>query len=260
MQTICITNQKGGVGKTTSAMNLAAGFAQKGYRVLLVDSDPQSNLTSYSGVDRSALAATLDELYLSKKPVESFEQADRMITKTQNPALDIFAADPALSGVEFYLFSRAGREEILKNFLKHFETYYDFVVIDTPPSLNLLTVNAMVAADWVLVPLQAEFFSLEGIVKVRKTIEDIRLQFNPKLKMLGAFATQVNDRRRLSQEVLDVLKQELGDQLLSSRIRDNTAVAESSGQGMSVMEYQKSSNGAEDYLNLRDEILTRLEM
>ena len=259
MRIICITNQKGGVGKTTTAMNFAHALSKKEHRVLAIDCDPQANLTSYLGVfeEEKSEAKTIDELFLAKKPLQSLKDAQSYIIKT-DCGVDLVASDRALSGVEFYLFSRPDKERVLSKFLNLLKNEYDFVLIDTPPSINLLTLNALVAATGVIVPVQPEYFSLEGIVKIRQTIADVQTQFNPDLKLYGVLATQVNDRRKLTEEVLGALSAELGEQLFETRIHENAAIAESSGQARSIFEYQKNSRGAEDYKNACDELISKM--
>ena len=254
---ITIANQKGGVGKTTTTMNLGAALAETGKRVLLVDSDPQANLTSYLGVTPGEgefeAITTLDQIYLSKRPLDRETYIARC---SEN--LNLIASDRGLSGVEYYLFSRSDREVLLSRVLNALKEEYDFILIDTPPSLNLLTMNALVASDHVLVPVQPEFFSLEGIVKIRESIEHVRERWNPKLTILGVLATQVSHRRKLTDEVLGALQSELGQDFFSAMIHDNAAVTESSGHAQSVLAYDRSSRGAKDYLAASNELLKKL--
>jgi chromosome partitioning protein len=254
---ITIANQKGGVGKTTTTMNLGAALAETGHRVLLVDSDPQANLTSYLGVTPGEgefpELMTLDQLYLTKRPLEP---ATFLARCGEN--LRLIASDRGLSGVEYYLFSRSDREVLLSRVLSTLREEFDFILIDTPPSLNLLTMNALVASDHVLVPVQPEFFSLEGIVKIRESIENVRERWNPKLSILGVLATQVSHRRKLTEEVLSTLQAELGQSFFAAMIHDNAAVTESSGHAQSVLAYDRSSRGAKDYLAASSEFLEKL--
>ncbi len=250
---LTIANQKGGVGKTTTVMNLGAALARSGHRVLLVDSDPQANLTSYLGVEPRR---TLDELYLAKKPPTEAELKE--FVHAVSDLLSVIPGDGALNGVEYYLFSRPHRESLLASFLEPLRKEFDFILIDTPPSVNLMTLNALVACDGVIIPVQPEFFSLEGIVKIRETLADVRARWNPRAKILGIVATQVNARRKLTAEVIGALEKEFENIVFDSRIHENTSVAESAGQGVSVLEYALVSKGAADYTALSEEVLSRL--
>ncbi len=258
---ITVANQKGGVGKTTTVMNLGVALVKKGKKVLLVDGDPQSNLTSYLGVTPGEppyeSLHTLDEVYLSKRPIDA-RTRHLYITPTQS-GVDLIASDKALSGVEYYLFTHADREVILSRFFSTIRHDYDFIIIDTPPSLNLLTMNSLCASHYVLIPVQTEFFSLEGIVKIREAIEDVRVRWNSRISILGILPTQFSMRRKLTQEVIEALKRELGEKLFDAVIHDNAAIAESSGHAQSVLEYDRSSRGAQDYLLAAEEVLTRCE-
>jgi chromosome partitioning protein len=250
---ITVANQKGGVGKTTTVMNLGSALARSGQRVLLVDSDPQANLTSYLGVSPRR---TLDELYLLKKTPTP--ETIRDFVHAVSDRLSVIPGDRALSGVEYYLFSRSERESLLASFLAPLREEFDTILIDTPPSVNLITLNALVACDGVIVPVQPEFFSLEGIVKIRETIADVRARWNPQVSILGIVVTQVNSRRKLTSEVLRALETEFEDILFASHIHENTAVAESAGHSRSVLDYAPNSIGAQDYLALSREVLSRL--
>jgi len=194
-------------------------------------------------------------VYLAKRPWDATSR-DRLIARSHS-GVDLIASDKALGGIEYYLFSRSDREQVLARFLETAAESYDFVLIDTPPSSNLLTLNALVASDRLLVPVQAEFFSLEGIVKIRQSIEEVRSRWNPRLAIMGVLLTQLSSRRKLSQDVIEALKGELGSLLFESAIHDNAAVAESSGHAQSVLEYDRSSRGAKDYAAAALEVLRR---
>ena len=256
---ITVANQKGGVGKTTTTMNLGVALSKAGHRVLLIDGDPQANLTSYLGVTpgegKFEDLHTLDEIYLSKRPVES-KGKNLFITPTQSGP-DLIPSDRALSGVEYYLFTKSDREMVLSRFLDCVRSEYDFIFIDTPPSLNLLTLNALCASHWVLIPVQPEFFSLEGIIKIKDIISDVQARWNPGISILGVLPTQLSNRRKLTQEVIATLQVELGEKLFKVAIRDNAAIAESSGHAQSVLDYDKSSRGAEDYQAAAEELILR---
>ena len=260
-QIITVANQKGGVGKTTSTMNLGVALARMGRRVLLVDSDPQANLTSYLGIQPGTGAAeqtrTLDEMYLSKRTPVSLIEAKHYVVQTGS-GVDLVPCDRGLSGVEYYLFSKPQKELVLGKFLGLLRSEYDVILIDTPPSLNLLTLNALCASQKVLVPVQPEFFSLEGIVKIRQTIAEVRAGWNPELEIAGVLPTQVAPRRSLTSEVLEALRGELGELLFEARIHEAAAVTESSGHAVSVFDYDRSSRGAKDYQEAALELDRRL--
>jgi len=252
---VTVANQKGGVGKTTTTMNLGAALAEQGKRVLLVDGDPQANLTSYLGVTESV--HTLDEAYFSKRPFDR-ESAKQFIVPT-NSGPDLIPSDQALSGVEYYLFTRTEREGVLARFLSNLNASYDFVIIDTPPNLNLLTLNALCASDHVLIPVQPEFFSLEGILKIREFVDDVRERWNRRISIVGVLANQATFCRKLTQEVLILLRDQFGSTLFNTVIHDNSAVTESSGHAQSVIQYKRSSKGAKDYLAAAEELLERCQ-
>jgi len=256
---ITVANQKGGVGKTTTTMNLGTALVKMGKRVLLIDADPQGNLTSYCGVtpgiEPYETLRTLDEVFLAKRAIDR-EARSRFIAKTPS-GLHLIGSDSGLNGVEYYLMPRSDKEQVLARFIDEVRGDYDYIFIDTPPSLNLLTLNALCASDRVLIPMQPEFFSLEGIVKIREAIENVRSRWNSQLAIGGVLATQVSPRRALTQEVLQALKTELGNLVFETQIHDNAAVTESTGHGVSVIEYDRSSRGAKEYLALAEEVIER---
>ncbi|CAM6055006.1 unnamed protein product [Sphagnum tenellum] len=240
-------------------MNLGAALAKSGKRVLLVDGDPQGNLTSYLGVTPGEPPFenlhTLDEIYLSKRPMN--DEGIHLFITTTPTGVDLIPSDKALSGVEYYLFTRSDRERVLFRFFALIQHNYDYIFIDTPPSLNLLTINALCASNHVLIPVQPEFFSLEGIVKIRAAIDDIKVRWNPHLSIIGVLPTQISNRRKLTLEVLGTLKTELGAILFDSAIHDNVSIAESSGHALSVLDYDAQSKGSQDYLAAASELQAR---
>lgn len=241
MKTYSISNHKGGVGKTTSAVNLGAGIARTGRRVLLIDADPQANLTQSLG------AKPQQGLY---RILEGEQAAPQAV----NDTLDLIPADLDLAGAEVALAGEPGREFILKRAIEHLE--YDYVLIDAPPSLGLLTVNALTASDRVLIPIQAEYLAVQGLAKLLDVIEKIRKRLNPDLEVAGVFLTQYDSRRILNRDVAGSIQQHLPDKLLATRIRNNIALAEAPATGQDIYTYQPSSNGAADYTNLTNEVLT----
>jgi chromosome partitioning protein len=262
MKILTIANQKGGVGKTTSVLNFGQALSQKGHRVLLIDGDPQGNLTSYLGVTTGSgnfsELKTLDEIYITKRPLDLAAKRQFIASiEGSNGKLSLIAGDAALANVEYYLFNRPDRESVLATFLDSMKNDFDFVLIDTPPNLGLLTINALCASDGVIIPMQTEFFSLEGIVKIQNAIETVRARWNSKLEILGILPTQVNKRRKLTLEVLEMLNSQFGELVFKSFIHDNAAVAESSGHAKSVIEYDRSSQGAKDYLAASEELFQR---
>jgi chromosome partitioning protein len=261
MKIITVANQKGGVGKTTTTLNFGVALAKKDRRVLLIDGDPQGNLTSYLGVTPGEgeyeNLRTLDEIYLAKR-APSAEEAQSFMARTAS-GVSLIASDSALTSVEHYLFSRPDREKVLSKFFESIQDQFDYVFIDTPPSLNLLTLNALCASDHVLIPMQTEFFSLEGIVKIQEAIENVQSRWNERLTIIGILATQVNRRRKLTMEVLDTLRDSLGDLVFEAIIHDNASVAESSGHAQSVFDYDRKSQGSKDYNQAAQELTKRCE-
>ena len=250
---IAIANQKGGVGKTTTCVNLAASMAATRRKVLLVDLDPQGNATMASGVDKYQVERTAYELLVDELPVK-----DVLITETAG-GYHLIAANSDVTAAEIRLLEFFAREIRLRNALNAVRDQYDYIFIDCPPSLNLLTVNAMSAADSVLVPMQCEYFALEGLTALVDTISKLVAVVKPNLKIEGILRTMYDHRNRLSNDVSDQLKQHFGDKVYRTVIPRNVRLAEAPSFGTPAMYYDKSSVGAKAYLALAGEMLRREE-
>lgn len=250
---IAIANQKGGVGKTTTCVNLAASMAATRRKVLLVDLDPQGNATMASGVDKYQVERTAYELLVDELPVKEV-----LISETAG-GYDLIASNSDVTAAEIRLLEFFAREIRLRNALNAVRDQYDYIFIDCPPSLNLLTVNAMSAADSVLVPMQCEYFALEGLTALVDTISKLVAVVNPELKIEGILRTMYDHRNRLSNDVSDQLKQHFGDKVYRTVIPRNVRLAEAPSFGTPAMYYDKSSVGAKAYLALAGEMLRREE-
>lgn len=250
---IAVANQKGGVGKTTTAINLSACLAEKGQRVLVVDIDPQGNTTSGFGIDKDALENTIYELVLGECRIED------CIIKDVIDNLDILPSNVNLAGAEIDLIGVDNREYILKDKLNGTAENYDFVVIDCPPSLTMLTVNAMTTADTVLVPIQCEFYALEGLSQLLHTIDLVRERLNPDLEMEGVVFTMYDSRTNLSLQVVENVKDNLNQAIYKTIIPRNVRLAEAPSHGMPINLYDSKSAGAESYRLLADEVMHRGE-
>lgn len=248
---IAIANQKGGVGKTTTAVNLAASLAHKGKRVLLIDLDPQGNATTGSGADKSAIEQGVYHVLLGDTDVQA------ATIHSEAGKYDLLAANRELAGAEIELVQEIAREMRLKNALMAVENDYDFVLIDCPPTLTLLTLNGLVAAQGVLVPMVCEYYALEGISDLVATVRKIRTAINPKLDIFGIVRTMYNNQNRLSQEVSEQLQQHFAGKLFDTVIPRNVRLAEAPSHGMPALAYDAKAKGTLAYLDLAEEVLAR---
>ena len=241
---ISLSNHKGGVGKTTSTINIGAGLNRLKKKVLLIDLDPQANLSQSLGIEepeRTIYGALKGEYKL--EPMEII------------PGLDLIPSTLDLSGAEIELSGEAGREYILKELIDPLRGSYDYILIDSPPSLGLLTINAFTASDEVYIPLQAQYLALQGLTKLMEVIAKIKSRLNKDLKVGGVFVTQYDNRKVLNRNVVETIKSHYKDQVFKTAIRDNIALAEAPTQGLDIFRYNPKSYGAEDYLSLCKEIL-----
>jgi chromosome partitioning protein len=247
---IAVANQKGGVGKTTSAVNLAAGLAVEEKKVLLVDADPQGNATSGAGIPRMPSRKTLYHALVTKEPLKN------IILPTDLPLFYVLPADKNLAGAEIELVETENREYELKRLLKEIAGEYDYIIIDCPPSLGLLTINGLTAADSLLVPIQCEYFALEGVTELFDTLARLRRGLNPQLTIEGLLLTMYDERTNLSRAVAQDLRDFYGKQVLKTVIPRNVRLAEAPSYGKPIILYDIRSRGAESYIQLAKEILS----
>ena len=251
---IALANQKGGVGKTTTAINLSACLAEKGQRVLVVDIDPQGNTTSGLGIAKDNVDNTIYEVMLQEIDISD------AICKDIFENLDIIPSNVNLAGAEIELLGINDKEYILKSAVDYIKEDYDFIIIDCPPSLNMLTVNAMTTADTVLVPIQCEYYALEGLSQLIHTINLVQERLNPELQIEGVVFTMYDVRTNLSNQVVETVKENLDTKIYNTMIPRNIRLAEAPSYGIPINMYDSKSAGAESYRNLAKEIIARKDI
>ncbi|MFK7949132.1 MAG: ParA family protein [Saprospiraceae bacterium] len=245
---ISLLNHKGGVGKTTSTISIGAGLAKLGKRVLLLDLDPQANLTLSLGIPRQKI--TIYEALRGEGELAPYNVKEN---------LDVIPSTLDLSGAEMELINEAGREFILRELFEPLQMEYDYILIDCPPSLGLLTLNALTSSNHVIIPLQTEFLALQGLTKIKQVVDKVRFRLNKKLSIIGVIATMYDKRKVLNRDVVDTIRKYFGDRVFDTMIRDNVSLAEAPAARQDIFEYNSRSNGAKDYLALSKEIIERVE-
>ena len=248
---ISLANQKGGVGKTTTSINLAAALAKLGKRVLLIDADPQANTSSGLGIDIRELESTIYECLVNGIDPHT------AIVETSMENLYVIPSHIDLVGAEIEMLNMEHREQLLKKIIQPIREDYDFILIDCSPSLGLITINALTASDSVIIPVQCEFFALEGIAKLLNTIKIIKSKLNPQLKIEGFLLTMYDNRLRLSNQVYEEVKRHFGDLVFNTVISRNVRLSEAPSHGVSVLEYDPHSKGAQNYTALAREVIVR---
>jgi len=249
LKILSIVNQKGGVGKTTTSINLAACLHKMKRKVLLIDLDPQSNATRGSGVDSATLQSSVNDVLLGRSSI------DEAIVSSVYDGYDLLPATPALTESEVSLVSKNNREFILKNTLEDISSNYDYILMDCPPSLNILTVNSLVSATGVLIPVQCEFYALQGLSELVNTINQIQSSSNESLKIEGILRTMFDSRNNLSNDVSDQLTEYFPNELYKTKIPRNIRVAEAPSHGKSILQYDGLSKGSLSYYSLAGEII-----
>lgn len=248
MKTLAITNQKGGVGKTTTSVNLAASLAARGQKVLLVDLDPQGNASTGSGIDKGRLKNSIYHVLIGENTMQ------KVIVKSEKGGFDVAPSNRELAGAEVELVNEIARETRLKQAISTISGY-DYILLDCPPALNFVTVNALTAADSVMIPMQCEYYALEGLSDLVNTIKKVRAHLNPKLEIEGLLRTMFDNRNVLAQQVSAQLEDHFGDKVYKTVIPRNIRLAEAPSYGLPALVYDKASKGARAYLDLAIEII-----
>jgi chromosome partitioning protein len=246
MKVIAFANQKGGVAKTTTTLNLAVALAEKGHRVLCIDMDPQGNLTMSQGIDPDTVETSMYDVLVHHVPIRD------VVRKRE---IDVACASIDLAGAEIAMSAQIGRERSLEKALKPVADDYDFVCIDTPPSLGLLTINALTAADKVIVPVQCEYLSMRGLIQLQNTLQMIRENLNPDVQIEGILPTLMDTRTVHAKEAIEILEENFGDRVFASRIKKTIRFAEAPVKGMSVLKYDPDGMAAQSYRDLATEVL-----
>ena len=246
---ISVSNQKGGVGKTTTALSLSAALGVLEKKVLLIDMDPQSNATSGLGIDSNEVSLSSYDLIIGNS------KASNIVIQTSSPNLDLIPAKIDLVGLEIEIVNKSGREYLLKNALEKIKEKYDFIIIDCPPSLGLITLNALTCSNSVIIPIQCEYFALEGLGKLLNTIKGVQKVHNPNLSLEGILLTMFDSRLRLSNQVKQDVKKHFGDMVFSTIIPRNVSLGEAPSHGESIIVYNSTSKGSKSYIKFAQEVI-----